>query len=91
MRWGFPKTLTSGLIFCIGGCVNAPNLSLNQPIASSPNGRLTRTIDHIACEIARAKKTNFKFTNYVVVAQLTLRVENSGGVTDGPPFSWTRV
>ncbi len=71
----------------VGGCVNAPPLKLNAPIEGNDQGKVARTIDHIACELAEVK-TRYapRFDNYAVAAQLTMKIESSAGVTPSLSF-----
>lgn len=83
----------------LGACTGAPDLRLNEPIKASAGqpvdtrGKVTRAIDHIACELAQAKAelakgapNSPKFEKYAVAAQLTIKLESSGGVTPSLSF-----
>lgn len=86
MRHMFRAALI-GVAIIVSGCVNAPPLKLNAPIEGNDQGKVARTIDHIACELAEVKsKHSPRFDNYAAVAQLTMKIESSAGVTPSLGF-----
>jgi hypothetical protein len=76
--------VSSALLLC--GCSTVPVLSLNKPIEGNNQGKVTRTIDHIACELAKVKEAHPAFARYAAAAQLTIKIENSGGISPSLDF-----
>lgn len=89
------RSTGAGLIcasLLLSACTSAPDLRLNEPVRAKDGmptdtrGKITRAIDHIACELAKAKASVPDFKNYAVAAQLTIKLESSGGVTPSLSF-----
>jgi hypothetical protein len=69
-------------LLAIAGC-GVPPLQLNpRPGSVSTTGKIDRIIDKVVCELSLVNgEEKQALANYVAVAQVTIKVEDSGGLT----------